>query len=103
MTESIYKGMSAAVAAGETFLASAPDLRFLFQTNAKGGLDYGLTQSASAKELINVIDDACGGLSQSSANEAFVHVKEAAIQAGRIISHYKRDGAYFTEISPVMN
>ena len=100
MTESIYKRLPEAIAAGEAFLSEAPDLTFTFKTTAQGNL-FDFPDRDSAKRLIDAMDNACGGLSHTAANEAFSHIQATAIQSGRIVSRYRKDNAFFTEISAV--
>lgn len=102
MNASIYTTLPEAIIAGEAFLASVPDLGFIFETNAKGGLDTPPHRD-SAQALIKIMDDACGGFSLSSVNEAFGQIQTSAVQSGRTVLHYKKGGTFFTEISPVRN
>jgi hypothetical protein len=98
----IYTNLDLAIEAGEKFLSSAPDLSFIFETNATGGLDI-FPAREGAKQLVDKMNDACGGFSFSSINEAMPQIEQLAIEMGRSVSRYKQGDLYFTEISPTRN
>ena len=96
--ESVVK----AAAAGMEYLEKWPQLAFLFNTNSEGGLTLP-QQPENVKNLLAGMNDACGGMSMSSANIAFGQLQDSAINNGRRVSRYKNGSQYITEISPVIS
>ena len=100
---SIYPKMEMALDMVEAFMVGGPKLSFIFETNASGGVDKWPEKNSDAHSLVNTLDTGFGGLSPDAFNEALPEIENRAVEMGREVTRAKRDGKYYTTISPILS